>query len=134
MHNEMSLGDEGLNIAFIRSTVNTLVSRWRPGDTVTITNGQKWTTYRYTGSAMQLWVPLNFGEGEGRGKLRNPPPDAASTGSAGGGGASRGGGELLPGGSSRGGSTTSVGIVTMGPTILVGQNGGGGGCKSCHNN
>lgn len=57
---------------FIRSTVNRAVMQWRPGDTVTITNGERWATFRYSFSLSMLWVPIARGEGDGPGTLRNP--------------------------------------------------------------
>lgn len=122
-------------ITFIRSTVNTVVNQWRPGDTVTITNGEKWTTFRYSGSPTQLWIPINFGDGEGPGELRNTEDVPSPTG--GGGGLGRGSGGLsLPTFPSIGGGSLPIGRVDAGPIQIVsGGNGGGGGgsCNGCHN-
>lgn len=59
-------------LEFIRSTVNRAVMQWRPGDTVTITNGERWATFRYSFSLSMIWVPIARGEGDGPGTLRNP--------------------------------------------------------------
>ncbi|MBN7822754.1 hypothetical protein [Bowmanella yangjiangensis] len=112
-------------ITFIRSTVNSVVNQWRPGDTVTITNGSQWTTFRYSGSPTQLWVPINFGDGEGPGTLRNPE-DAPAPGSGSGGG---GGGASRPFFPGFGGGSLPTGQVDMGPIQLVG---GSGSCTGCH--
>lgn len=112
-------------ITFIRSTVNSVVNQWRPGDTVIITNGSQWTTFRYSGSPTQLWVPINFGDGEGPGTLRNPE-DAPAPGSGSGGG---GGGASRPFFPGFGGGSLPTGQVDMGPIQLVG---GSGSCTGCH--
>ena len=58
-----SLG--GMDIAFIKSEVNSNIDRWRPGDFVTLTNGRQWATYTYRVTGQHYIVASGSGVGVG---------------------------------------------------------------------
>lgn len=63
-------GVAGYAAMFMKGEVNLGQGQWRPGDTITLTNGSEWRTYQYN-YMYGNWTPITGGQGIGPGEPRN---------------------------------------------------------------